>query len=432
MGGEKTIKEVFQRKVSPVERLFIMLAENEPPFCNQLVLEGTGAFKAALWKQAVVAACEANPGSRLLLKGRWTWARWEDCGVAAPIRFVDGLSWSGCASDGAPFLLDPFPYRRGHTSEVLLVSGSPPRVVLRTLHATMDGGGTAMWGLDIFRALRNEPLVGAPSPITDRQLVEGLGFQNRESLTTARCLTPTGPPDGAALGFKWKRTTLGGRFSKLLPQLALAVAREARKQGPGNVRITVPLDLRKRVPGTASTANLTRRIFLDIPPEATVDTIARQLKDKLDHLTGDPWLGNLLVYLPMGWLKKLFIASREKDRVRGFYKDSGTISNLGQLPLDMFHGGGFEARSCFFIPPAVQAKPFFITLSGCGDSVEMVTAMPCVLANNGRLERFIANIVSELKPSLTKYGETPLAEFLESENLKEKERSLGVYGTTET
>ncbi len=395
----KSVATIFQRKVSPVERLFIMLAEIESPFCNQVVLEGTGVLNESLWQNAVEEACEANPGSRLILKGRWIWAKWVDSGITAPIRVVDGSNWSGYESDGAPFLFDPFPYKTSHTSEVLLVNGSPPRVIFRTLHATMDGGGTAMWVLDIFRALRKEPLVGAPSTITDKELMDSLKCQTRDVLSAKRCLTPTGRPDGKEPGFIWKRTTLEGKFSKLLPQLALAVAKEARQQGPGDVRVTVPLDLRKRVPDIASTANFTRRIYLEIPPEATIDTLSRQLKEKLDHLVGDPWLGNLAIYIPMVWLKGLFIASREKDRERGFYKDTGTISNLGKLPVELFRGGGFEAQTCFFIPPEVQAKPFFITLSGYENRVEMITAMPRVLASKGRLDKFIANILTELKSS---------------------------------
>lgn len=396
--GTNSMETVYQRKVSPVERLFLILADIDPPFCNQIVVEGIGVLDAPLWQKAIAAACDANPGSRLAYKGRWTWARWVDSGVASPVRIIDGSGWNGYDSDTAPFLFEPLPFKTGHTSEVLLVNGSSPRVVFRSLHATMDGGGTLIWALDAFRWLRKEPLVGTPSTISDKELVAGLNLAPEDAPKREKCLTPTGLPVGETPGFTWKRTTLAGKFSKLLPQLALAIAREARKNGPGKVFIAVPLDLRRRVPGTASTANLTRRIFLDIPPEATVDDIQAQMQDKLDNLGGDPRFSTLSSYTPAPLLRRIFLSSRGKNRQRGFYKDSGTISNLGKLPIELLQGGGFEARTCFFVPPEMEIKPFFITLSGCGNAVEMITAIPNVLANNGRLDQFIANVIAELKP----------------------------------
>lgn len=396
--GTNSMETIYQRKVSPVEKLFMILADIDPPFCNQIVVEGTGALDASLWQKAVAAACDANPGSRLAYKGRWAWARWVDSGVASPVRIIDGSGWNGYDSDGAPFLFEPLPFKTGHTCEVLLVNGSPPRLVFRSLHATMDGGGTLIWALDAFRWLRKEPLVGTRSTINDKDLVASLSLAPQAIQKREKCLMPTGLPVGETPGFAWKRTTLEGKFSKLLPQLALAIAREARKNGPGKVLIAVPLDLRRRVPGTASTANLTRRIFLDIPPEATIDEIQAQMQDKLDNLGSDPWLSTLYSYAPMALLRRLFRSSRDKDRQRGFYRDSGTISNLGKLPIELLQGGGFEARTCFFVPPEMEIKPFFITLTGCGNAVEMITAMPNVLANNGRLDQFIANVIAELKP----------------------------------
>ncbi len=153
----------FSRKVSPFERIFLLLAMMDCPFSNQLVLEGKGTLDASRWENAVQAASEANPGSRLLYKGRSSWAQWVDCGVTPPVRDFNGAHWSADGPEGAPFLSDPMPFRDGHSCEVVLLSGDPARVVFRTLHATMDGGGTLVWVEDIFRALRGEPLIGQGS-----------------------------------------------------------------------------------------------------------------------------------------------------------------------------------------------------------------------------------------------------------------------------
>ena len=388
----------FSRKVSPFERIFLLLAMMDCPFSNQLVLEGTGTLDASRWENAVQAASEANPGSRLLYKGRSSWAQWVDCGVTPPVRNIDGAHWSADGPEGAPFLSDPMPFRDGHSCEVVLVSGDPVRVVFRTLHATMDGGGTLVWVDDIFRALRGEPLIGSASTITDVELLSRTAYPAKREQRPRNCLAPTGCIDGEDAGFVWKRVRLAGSFSKLLPQTAVSIARQAGKQGPGEVCFNVPFDLRRRIPNIRSTANLTRRLVLNVPPDATIENVQQQMRDKLARPNGDSNLLKLFCYTPLGWIKHLFNAIRRKNLRSGRFHSTGSISNLGQLPIESFRGGGFEAQTGFFIPPGTEAKPFFMTLAGCGNGVEMVVSMPKVLANNGRLERFISRIASDLKP----------------------------------
>lgn len=393
------MKTTYRRKVSPIERLFTVIADTDPPFCNTMIVEGTGVIDEVLWKKAVDAACEANPGSRLVYRGRWAWAKWVDSGKAAPIRIVDGSKWTGYESDGAPFLCDPFPYKTSHTSEVLMVKGGPQRIVFRTMHAIMDATGTLKWVQDIFRALRREPLVGSPATITDKEFVAGLRLPKEKPQKRTRCLTPTGLPDGESSGFTWKRVTLEGRYSRLLPQMALAAAREARKNGPGNVTIVVPHDFRRRVPDPGSSANLSRRFFLDIPPDATIDSVTQQIKDKLDNLSGDPDFSSLYAFsIPTGLIRHFTLSAKRKTRKTGAYKDSGTISNGGKLPIELLQGGGFETKQFFFLPALMETKPFFLSTVGYGNTLEMVTAMPRTLASNGRLDRFVSNVIAELEP----------------------------------
>lgn len=388
----------FHRKVSPLERIFTLLARIDPPFSNQMVLEGTGEFDLAQWQRAVAAACEANPGSRLILQGRWAWARWMDSGVAAPVRLFDGANWSGRGSDGAPFFFDPLPFETDYSCEVVLVSGNPLRVAFRTLHATMDGIGTLIWAQDIFRALQGEPLVGSASTINDDEFVAQSKYKVQWRHKPKKCRAPSGAMDGNALGYVWKRTQLQGHFPKLLPKMAIAIARETRKQGPGDVRLNIPVDLRRRSPGGISTANLTRRIVLDVAPEDTVETLIKQIKDKLANLSGDSRILKLLSYLPLGWIEFGFKTVRRKNLRTNLYRSTGTISNLGRLPIESFHGGGFKARSGFYVSPGTEAKPIFMTLAGYDGGVEMIVSMPTSLASKGRLDRFIENVTAGLTP----------------------------------
>jgi hypothetical protein len=389
----------FQRKVSPLERIFILLAKIDTPFSNQIVLEGTGELDVARWRKAVQAAGDANPGSRLIYRGRSSWAKWVDCGVAAPVRSVDGTGWTGDRPDGAPFLFEPLPFCSTHSCEVVLIHGHPPRVAFRTLHAAMDGSGTLLWVYDIFRALRGEPLIGSSSTLTDVELIVSKKYPVRWERKPRKCLAPTGSMEDQAPGYTWRRTQLRGRFSKLLPKAALLIAQQTRKQGPTHVCFNIPIDLRRRIPGAPSTANMTRRVVLHAPPEATVDTLQQQLTAELDQLRGDPKILKFLSYAPLGWIERVFKFLRTRNLHSGHYRSTGSISNLGRIEMELLRGGGFETQTGFFVPPGTEAKPFFMTLSGWGDCVEMVVSMPNGLASHGRLEEFIANLALGLKTS---------------------------------
>ncbi|MDA8142257.1 MAG: hypothetical protein M0036_26725 [Desulfobacteraceae bacterium] len=390
---------MFYRKVSPIERVFTLLHEMDKPFSNQVVLEGTGVLDVSRWEKAVAAACEANPGSRLVYRGISRWAKWVDSGVAAPIVQVDGSHWDALSSDGAPFLLTSLPFKETHSCEVVLLTGNPLRVVFRTLHATMDGRGTQLWIEDIFRALRGEPLLGASSSINDAEFVAGLSAPKRWERKKRNCLAPTGPIDGSEPGNVWRRTRVKGKFSKLLPQVAIAIGKEARKQGPCNVCFNVPVDLRARAGAARSTANLTRRIILYIPPDATPESVQQHMLEKLNDMSRDPEILKIAYYIPLKWIELFFVRFRKRNLGSGWYYSTGTLSNLGRLPIEAYEGGGFKADTGFYIPPGTEGKPLFVTLAGCGEFIEVIISMPKTLASNGRIDQLLDRIVSQLKPN---------------------------------
>ncbi|MDA8138777.1 MAG: hypothetical protein M0036_08990, partial [Desulfobacteraceae bacterium] len=392
------MRAAFRRRVSPIERLFTLLHEMDHPFSNQVVLEGTGVLDEARWQEAVHAACEANPGSRLVQRGVSRWASWVDSGKAAPIRFVDGTGWSGYGPEGASFLCDPLPFKSSHSSEVLLVEGNPLRVVFRVLHAVMDGRGTLLWMEDIFRALRCEPLKGATCTLNDEQFLSDLDIPKRWDRKSRNCLAPTGAADGDDSGNVWKRVRLDGRFVKLLPQVVLAMAKETRKQGETNVCFNIPADLRYRQPGIRSTANLGHRFVVQVPPDATVDSIQQQIFEKLRNVAWESHALFFLYYIPLGLMKYILRRIRKRNLRSGLHSSTGTISYPGKLPIENFQGGGFTAKTGFLIPPSMEGKPLFAVLSNCDDAVEMLISMPKTLASNGRLEEFLAGVVSQLEP----------------------------------
>jgi len=390
----------YTRPLSPNERLFLVAEKIISPYANQMVLEGKGVLDASLWQNAVQKASEANPGSRLVLK-RFSWlSYWRDSGRTPPLREAECNNWNGSGSDGAEFLKKKFNPKKGPTAEVLLLHGEKPRVVFRTFHSVMDGRGTMTWAEDIFRHLRGEPLIGTNSVITDQQLMRS--FQNKMiDLYPHNCLAPTGVADSSGKeitqkGITWKRITLKGHFSKLLPRTAVILANEARAFSHGTVRFAVPVDLRPRHDGLRSTANLTNALYIEVTPKNTAEQVSTSLKVLLDNKT-DGMLSkgdDLIKILPVKWMYRYGKKELKKYHEQGLYRNSGILSNLGRIDLEKFTGGGFLPETCFFIPPCMLNIPLFMTFTGAGEYVEILISVPKILSSNGRIEK-LANILKE-------------------------------------
>jgi len=381
------------------ERLFVVADRLHPPVANRFIFEGTGVPDPERWRRAVEIASAANPGSRLVLKGRLGGCRWVDSGVTPPVIEAPECE-QGVIPKEAPYLQKPLYPETGPTCDVVLVPGRPMRVIFRTHHGVMDGRGTLTWAEDVFRALRGEHCTGSDSVLTDTELARSFQKKHRRPYPTAQ-LAPTGIAAGSEPGVEWRRVTLRGRYHNLLPRTAVLVAQEARRNAggrEGDVLIGIPVDMRPRLPGLVSTGNLTMAIYVLINPDTTpgqvAEDISRQLKEKAEGMLtpGD----DLVRYMPMvllGAAAKRLINRRHRN---GMYSMSGVISNMGRINLEGFRGGGFEASAFWAIPPLVDYLPFFLGMCGYDDTVEMILILPRKLATDGRLDRTMDRLVSSL------------------------------------
>ncbi len=391
---------VYSRKMSYNERMFIAADELCPPLNNQLFFDGTGFFDVTRWRSAVKIASGANPGSRLVLKGYLGGSRWVDSGVTPEVIEIDGRNWDGHSPDNAPFLMKRFNPATGPTSEVLLIRGNTLRVCFRSMHAVMDGRGTLTWAEDIFRVLRGEEPAGSSSTLTDYELVRSVRRDYRKPFPR-NSIAPTGNPESSEDGVTWRRIKIQGRFRNLLGQLLFLAANEAWKHQEGPVHFSIPVDLRSRIPGTRSTGNLSIAIYVEVrqdsTPESLTQDIRSQLEEKHDCLIdkGD----YLITHLPLKLLVNRGRSMIKKVNSSGRYGTSGAFSHMGQVPLDVFSGGAFTATTFWGIPPGFETIPFFLGSACAEDSIEIILTMPAALASNGRLEQVLNNISTGLRKS---------------------------------
>ena len=394
-------ENIYKRKMSYNERLFVVADEICPPAINQFQFDGHGFFDKKKWQHAVQIASDVNPGSRLVLKGHLGQTRWVDSRITPEVTELDAAGWDGTGPDGAPFLLKRLPPRSGPTCEIFLIHGDPLRVCFRTHHAIMDGMGTLTWIEDIFRVLRDERPLGTVSTITDTELARSVQKKYRKPFPKDS-IAPTGMPVQTGSGVRWKRITVPGRFKNLIGQIAVLSAREAWKHQDGPVRFTIPVDLRMHSSCLRSTGNLSIAIYIEITRDTTPESIAldikKQLVEKRDCMIDrfDP----LICHLPMKFLVNRGRSMISNNNRTGRYGTSGIISNMGKLPMNIYSGGGFTAKNVWGIPPSFENIPYFVGFSYTDEALQLSIGIPDTLAANDRMEQLSANICRGLKPAL--------------------------------
>jgi hypothetical protein len=69
---------------------------------------------------------------------------------------------------------------------------------------------------------------------------------------------------------------------------------------------------------------------------------------------------------------------------------------MGLFSMDAFKGGGFAARTIRSTPVCLEMVPFSLCITGVGDEVDLIVAMPKPLASNGRMEDILSRIARGL------------------------------------
>lgn len=351
------------RPLSGLERVLLVADRLMPPFVLQLVLEGQGQVPGERLQAALNQAAGALPGARVRLVGSLKQTRWVHDGPLPRWRQAQAPAWDGQSEAGAPFLAEPLS-PSGPVVELVEVG---PRLVLRALHAAMDGAGLLLFAEALFASLRGE----TPSPATglsrvDRELIDP-ALLSQKGTPPARNMPPLAPT-GRGPGTTWRRLRIPGPVEDLLPQVIAALA-------PGRARVDVPVDLRGLEPGLRSTANLCGMVRLEVGPgvdlaRALAGAIergeAQRVVAQADRLRGLPlWL--------LSWAGRREIA---KGRRSGRFTTSATIGTLGRVDREALSGGGWRTERMFLIPPTSPDLPLVVTLVEDDEGVELVAATP--------------------------------------------------------
>ncbi|MER8184429.1 non-ribosomal peptide synthetase [Kitasatospora sp. NPDC094015] len=366
----------FRRPVSATEWLYLAAHRLGRAMVLQLVVEGDGALDPAELRAALATAARACPGSRLVRRGR----SWIDPGrpprlrVAPPGSGPDAELRFGTALLETPIDLDGEP-----ACELLLLTcrtGGRTALVFRAFHGAMDGHGALLWMGEVFRALRGAAPRPARSPVTDGELLAGLGATARRPallldqpspLAGAGALVPPSAGTAVAGGpaALWRRRTLPGRHRALTARLARALADAT---GAPRARVMVPVDLRRHRGGSSNTGNLTLPVFLDLAAGDGWQGAQAQLLGALAErreLAGG--FESALARLPLPAAAALLRAGGALAHRRDLHLASAVVSHLGRIDPADCSAGAFTARSLYALPvhaPLVPVSCVAVELPG--------------------------------------------------------------------
>ncbi len=257
---------------------------NAPPNEGAIIFEGLGTVPAARWRAALADATQANPGARLCVVGSNRKARWRSDGPPPRLRTVADCGWDGRSEVGADFIwAAPLAIDQGPCCELVIAPRAASSLaIFRAHHAAMDGRGLLHFAAETFRALRGEPLLGTNAGFTDIELPVAMGTWYSHA-RGAKTQPLTGPIQGSEWGNPWRRITFTGNRKDIMARVAVAMADYYHQHSTGPAVITVPVDLRRHVPGLHSTLNFASGLMVRLYRGEGVTAFQRKLGHMLDH-----------------------------------------------------------------------------------------------------------------------------------------------------
>lgn len=387
----------YVRRVSALERYSLVLNEVYRYHVDGIV-EGVGTVDAQKLQDAVNRAAQANPAIRVRFRGFLGFSRWVDSGIAPKVRPQPLADWDGNSERGAPFLQEKLDaLRGGPVADVLLVPcrDGKTRLVFRTLHAAIDGRGFLHWVDEVFRALRGEALQGSDSRLIDLDIQAQYREQIPEEPKTApvSCIPVLQPAESGreTLQYIWRRIIVGNNVSQLLPKTAVFLAAWARRQGPGEVGFTIPVDYRGLRTEEMGIGNLTGYLRLNVPEDASSRKLMQQLMQRIRAFADCRQFPGIktLLWLPVWWMTRQL---RPKiDQVLYTLTPAlptGGIVSMGNMSAETYTFPGFEGHMIYGIPGAVgKINVVFLNYPGF---VTVTFSTPAAYNHRGQLDELVS------------------------------------------
>lgn len=379
----------LERPVSPIEYYHASVGTSEktlerPRECI-LMMPCAGTIDKSELEAAIAAVAAVNPGVRLRWHGKGRKAKWRSDGQLPSVRLIENSIWDVESSDNSEFLYEvDLDVMLGLTTELIIVRGKVNALVLRTLHAIMDGFGMLHFLQEVFRALRGEPLLGSNTEFSDFDLIRTVPSRKPKEKRNFKPAYSTGGPKGSEKGDYWQVFKLPAIPQGALVNAMQVVAECAARYSDAPCVIALPISLRRHEEGIRAPGNFASMIHITVMARDSAANISDKIRTALDgnYDAAFPDAGNWLKILPLTWLDRLLSRS-EKNYTKRQVIETAVISKLGYFTPEAYSCPGFTPERLYTIP--VEGNTM-ISISAMGDNVSVTVGMERVYASEGRFE----------------------------------------------
>ncbi len=387
------IRKKYVRSVSATERYNLVFNESNSYNVN-FVIEGHGKLDVDQIQAAANKAAESNPGCRIRLRSMLGFSKWIDSGIPPKVSEVDANHWDGVSSSGVEFFKNKFDVLNGGPVFDMLVSnGDTARLIFRGCHSAFDGRGIYHFGSEVLRALRGEPLLGAPSTITDEKVRQSYREKVPKSLPSMPEVIPVLPyqvDPKQPVTYVWRRLQLPRKINHCLSKLAVFLASYARQFSSGNVAFTVPVDFRGLRTQELSTGNLTGFVNVVVDESDTPRKVMRRITEFIRGYH-DCYISSNSRKIHWTPLKTLCEDLRAKSSQQLHSTNnimmSGGIVSFGYVDTSQLSYKQFKATTLIGIPGAVGRLNVF--LANFDSSTELVFCAPSTFNHRGQLDEMV-------------------------------------------
>lgn len=388
---------VFKRKFSLSDLIYAATGyrrQHQHQLVSQLVVEGTGSIAEAHLQNAISKVTASTPACRVRLRGVWGFKYWCADGKPPAVRTLQ-QEWNGCHDAKLNFIDTPLDLLQGPVAEVVQVVGSKTFLVFRVHHAVMDGVGLVDFVKSVFCALRDEPMENYHSTITVEKLPPGNIAAIPKSINDAAIPfalrhNDTDTIDRARI---WQRIPLEGKDSRILLRTILALAHVTRNvdDSTDEVRLHIPVSLRRHLPDEKSSANLIGMLRLDIDKNDSIRSLVKKMGQQLDQQQELPIAANSLSSMLTFWIPLKLVRALEKRYFNAFFRQpkfrcSGIVTSLGNIDLEDCHQGDFIAKSAFCIPVSPLGSPVIVSILSNEQGGELVLSASLALISESEMD----------------------------------------------
>jgi len=394
----------FNRKISLSDLAYVSAGcrlSDGSQIMSQCVVEGHGEISKIVMEEAIKKVAVAMPGCRLIAKGSWGFKRWVASGPLPSFRTIE-RDWDGYDYD-VDFLDKAMDIFKGPVIDIIQVKSKKTFIIIRVHHAVMDGIGAREFVRCLFYALNGKPLDDFSSAIIDEDIIPKEKTKKRSN-TKLKPIEKTPLLREALTPFKvpateekiktrkraWVRISVDSNDLLMLPKTIIELADIARQGTSGQVRMHVPVDLRRHIPGIFTSANLTGMLALDIDEKETVRSLVRKLNAQLsinkEILNNIKFFARIARWMPIPFIERMAKRSIDQQLEKQRYRYSGMISALGLGDLEDCSTKDFTADTVFAVPVTPTHSPLFVTICINETSSEILLGAPLSLAANNRLE----------------------------------------------